>query len=207
MMEKNIFEKERELINERRKSLKTGDNVIHLTYIGVFNDTDLQELSEQLSTANLSLSSFDSSRITTNCFDEFRFVTYLSLSQPLIVEFLKGMSTNTGWDIIKQVIFSVRKKILGKKYYKMTANNVEEKEMTFGLKVHLDKNTGFDFELKGDISNETINESLDKVLDFLKTQKINPEYEHPLFLKYSEKEKKWIAINVLEEIRKRNKKK
>lgn len=206
-MKEDVFEEEKELISARMKSLKKGNNVIHLSYIGVYNDSDLKEFSEKLLTANLELSSFNASRITVNSFDDYNFVTYLAISQPLILEFLKGISTNAAWDVTKQVIISARNKILGKKYYKVTANSSEEKEITFGVKVSLDKNTGFDFELRGDISDEVINESLDKILDLLKTKKTNQEYEHPIYLKYSKKEKKWIEINVLEEIRKKNKNK
>jgi hypothetical protein len=206
-MQKDIFKKERELIEERKKSLKHGDNVVHLKYVGVFTENDLKEISENLSKSNLELSSFDSSRITTNSLDDFSFITYLALSQPLIIELLKGISTNAVWDVIKQTVIYTRNKVLEKKIYKVTSRAAEEKEITFGLKVNLDKNTGFDFELKGDLSDEIINQSLDKVLDFMKGQKINPEYEHPLYMKFSKKEQKWIAINVLEEIRKKNKKK
>ncbi|MFV8324870.1 hypothetical protein [Flavobacterium sp. ZS1P14] len=204
-MEKDIFKKEEELINERLNSLKKDDNVVHLKYIGEINEADLKEISDQLSTANLELSTFDSSRKTVACLEDFSFVTYLAISQPLIIEFLKGISTNAGWDVMKQTIIFVRSKILGKKYYRVTSKTQEEKEITFGVKVKLDKNTGFDFELKGNLSDEIIGESLDKILDFLKTQEVNPKYEHPLFVEYSKKEKKWIPINVLEEMRKKRK--
>ena len=129
------------------------------------------------------------------------------MSQPLIIEFIKGISTNATWDVIKQTIVSVRNKVIGKKYYKVTSKGAEEKEITFGIKFHLDNNTGFDFELKGDVTDKLINECLDKALDFVKSQKVNSEYEHPTYLKYSKKKKKWIPIDVLKEVRKMNEKK
>lgn len=203
-MEKDIFEKERELINEK-KYLKYGKNVIHLNHIGIFDKVDLQELSEKLFISNLELSSFNCSGITTNSLDEFNFITYLSLSHPLIIELLKGLGTNVLWDVIKQTIFAVRNKIQGKTYFKVTSNSTQEKEITLGIKFILDKNTSFDFELKGDFSDEIISESLDKILELLRTQKTNPQYEHPKYLKYSKKENKWISLNILDEIKKKHK--
>lgn len=186
--------------------MELGNNVVHLKYIGELNEVDLNELSNQLSTANLELNSFNSSGKVTASFDDFNFVTYLALSSPLVIEFIKGIGTNAGWDVIKQAIIFVRNKTLGKKYYRLTSKTQEEKEITFGVKVKLDKNTGFDFELKGNLSDEIIQESLDKILDFVKVQKPNDEYQHPVYLKYSKKEHRWIPINVLEEMRKKKKK-
>jgi hypothetical protein len=183
--------------------MKESDSIVHLKYIGELSEKDLSEISNQLSTANFELSAFDSSRKVTACLDDFTFVTYLTLSSPFVIEFIKGVGTNAGWDIIKKTIILVRSKILGKKYYKITSKKQEEKEITFGVKMKLDENTGFDFELKGDLTNEMIGESLDKIFDFLKTQKVNPKYEHSLFVQYSKEEKKWKPINVLEEIRKK----
>nr|WP_315242656.1 hypothetical protein [uncultured Flavobacterium sp.] len=69
-----------------------------------------------------------------------------------------------------------------------------------------DENTSFSFELKGNLSDEVIEHSLDKVLDFLKDQKIKTTYQIPDFVKFSEKDNKWVKIDVMKEIKKKSKK-
>jgi len=205
-MESGIYKQQKDLITERRKTLKSGDNIVHLQYLGVFEDEDLQEINQILKKAKLDLSSFDKSGIMTNSLESYTLITYLVIYQPLIIELLKGLGTNATWDIIKETILFTRNKIKGKKFNKITSASVEEKDITFGLKVYLDENTGFNFELKGNISDDIIGQSLDKVFDFLKDEKIKTSYQLPDFVKFSEKENKWIKIDVMEEIRKKNKK-
>jgi len=53
-----IFKKQTNLYEERRKTIKKGDNVIHLSYVGVLEDEDLLEIENLLKSANLELSSF-----------------------------------------------------------------------------------------------------------------------------------------------------
>jgi hypothetical protein len=206
-MENDTFKQQEKLIAEREKTLKSGDNVVHLQYLGVFEDDDLQKINEILEKAKLDLSSYNSSGVMQNSFDSYTFIAFLAINQPLIIELLKGLGTNATWDIIKETVFFVRNKIKGKKINKITSTTVEEKDITFGLKVNLDRNTSFDFELKGNVSDEVIGQSLDRVLSFLKDKKLNDCYQYPDFLKYSEKENKWIKIDVMEEIRTKSKKK
>lgn len=118
-----------------------------------------------------------------NSLENYTFITFLAINQPLIIELLKGLGTNATWDIIKETIFFTRNKLKGKKIKEITSISVKEKDVTFGLKVHLDENTGFNFELKGNVNDKIIEQSLDKVLDFLKDEKIKPSYQHPDFLK------------------------
>ncbi len=186
--------------------MKDDPNVVYLKHIGEFEDTDLDEISKELLNADFELDVYNGGGKVVASLEDFSFITFLALNSPMIIEFLKGVGTNAGWDVMKQVIILARSKVLGKKYHKLTSTTREEKEITFGLKLKLDKNSKFDFELKGDLSDEIIGESLDKALDFLKTQIKNTEYQHPPYLRYSTKEKKWIPVNVLEEIRKKHKK-
>lgn len=202
----DTFKKQENLIAERRKSIKTGDNVIHLQYLGVFENEELEDINQILKKAELELSSYNYIGITQNNIESFTLVTFLVINRPLIIELLKGLATNVAWDIIKETIFFARDKIKGKKISKVTSASVEEKDITFGLKVNLDENTSFSFELKGNLSNEVIEHSLDKVLDFLKDQKIKTTYQIPDFVKFSEKDNKWVKIDVMKEIKKKSKK-
>ncbi|WDF61666.1 hypothetical protein PQ462_09805 [Flavobacterium sp. KACC 22758] len=186
--------------------MKDDPNVVYLKHIGEFEEADLDEISKKLSIADFELDVYNGGGKVTASLEDFSFISFLALNSPIMIEFLKGVGTNAGWDVMKQVIILARSKVLGKKYHKLTSTTREEKEITFGLKIKLDKNSKFDFELKGNLSDEVIGESLDKALDFLKAQMKNTEYKHPPYLRYSTEEKKWITVDVLEEIRKKHKK-
>ena len=54
---------------------------------------------------------------------------------------------------------------------------------------------------------DSIKWSLDKAFEFLREQKINENYKIPDYVHYSEKDKKWLKVDVLKEIRAKNLKK
>jgi hypothetical protein len=97
--------------------------------------------------------------------------------------------------------------VVRERYYKNQAGAFEQKEIKFGLQVNLDNKTGFNIELDGNVSDETIEKCLDKVLGFLKEQKPRNKYQIPDYVYYSEKEDKWVKLDVMEEIEKKMKKK
>lgn len=189
------------MINETRKSV----NTIYLKYPGNLGENDINELSGILKSANLKLETYNSAGKVTASFDAFCFFTSLAFSSPVVIELIKGIGTNALWDVIKLTIGSIRNKVIKQKFYRISSKGQTEKEMTFGVKMKLDENTTFDFELNGQLSEEIVSESLDKMLDFLREQKPNSKYEHSLYVKYSNEKKEWEAINVLEEIRKKHK--
>lgn len=179
------------------------DNVLYLKYIGELSESDLDDIRDSLLPGEFELKSLNASGKFTASLEDFSFITSITLSFPFLIELAKGIGTNAAWDAIKQAILLVRSKTLGKKYFKLTAHSQEEKEITFGLKCKMDKNTSFDFELKGDLSEKMAAESLDKILDFLTTQTSNDQFKHPAYLKYSKKKKQWVEIDVMKEIRKK----
>lgn len=180
--------------------IENEDNIVHLKYPGCLTQDDLSELSTILTRANLELKPSNSVGKITASLDDFNLLVSIAISSPLVVELIKGLGTNAAWDIIKLAILSVRSKVLGQKVYNITARGQTEREMTIGIKMKLDKNTQYDFEIKG--TEEIVDKSLDKVLDFLREQKPNSGYEHPFYVKYSNENQDWEAINVLEEMRK-----
>ena len=182
------------------RSSENEDNIIYLKYPGCLSENDINELSDILKGANIQLETNNSAGKVTASFDAFNFFTSLALSSPVVIELIKGIGTNALWDIIKFSITSIRNKVIGEKIYRITSSGQTEKEMTFGVKMKLDKNTTFDFELNGHLSEEIVSESLDKMLDFMREQKPNTQYEHSLYVKFSSDKKKWEGINVLEEM-------
>jgi len=206
-MNSEAFKNQEKLLEERQKTVKSGNNVVHLEYIGELNEADLSEINEKLKKAGLELSSFNKSGVMYNNLEEYSLVTFFVLNQPLIIELLKGVGTNVLWDVIKHSLLSLRTKIKRERYNKNTAGTIEQKEIKFGLRVNLDKNTGFNIELDGNVSNDIIEKSLDKVLDFLKEQKPREKYQIPDYVYYSEKEDKWIKLDVMKEISRKTKSK
>ena len=94
------------------------------------------------------------------------------------------------------------KKVRTQEITKYTSRKSEKHKITFGIKVALDKNTQFNFNLEGDLSEDLILNSLDKTIDFVKSQKTNSEYKHPFFVKFDKENGKWKSIDVEKELRK-----
>ncbi len=201
------YKNQEKLLEERQKTVKSGANVVHLEYLGELNEAELLEINEKLKTAGLELSSFNKSGVMYNNLEEYSLVTFFVLNQQLVIELLKGVGTNVLWDVIKHSLLSLRSKIKGKRYNKNIAGTIEQKEIKFGLQVNLDKNTGFNFELDGNVSDDIIEKSLDKVLNFLREQKPREKYQIRDYVYYSEKEDKWIKLDVMREISKKTKSK
>ncbi|MBE0663112.1 MAG: hypothetical protein IH597_11670 [Bacteroidales bacterium] len=192
----------KEKMIEKEKYLKNGPNVIHIEYLNsIFSKTDFDEYENKLIGVGLELSRFDKSCVMYACMDKFDLVTYISLAPPIIVELLKGTGSNVTWDVIKYLLISSWKKIRNKFYTRSTSQISERKEISFGLKVSLDRNTTFNMDLKGDLDEAVIQNSLDKVLDFLREQKANDQYKHPDYVYFDSISEKWIRVDVESEIR------
>lgn len=204
-MNSDAYKAQDKLINDRNKTVKRGPNVLHLEYLGEFSEDELQEINENLSKVNLELSSFNKSGVFYNSLDKYNLVTYFVIHQALVVEILKSIGTSALWDSIKWSLMFGWDKLKGKTYHKGVGSKIKEEKVKFGLSVKLDKNTGFNFELDGNLDKEIIESSLDKVFNFLKEQKVNDNYKIPDYVYYSEKEEKWIKIDVMEEITKKTK--
>lgn len=193
---------ERKMI-EREKFIKNGPNVIHIEYLDpLFVESDFVEFENKLNGVGLELSRFDKSGVMYACLDKFELVTYISIAPPIIIELIKGTGSNATWDIIKYLLFSSWKKIRGRFYTRATTQISEKKEISFGLRVSLDRNTTFNMSLKGDLDESVIQNSLDKVLDFLKEQNLNDKYKHPDYVYFDPDSDKWIKVDVDAEIRK-----
>ena len=189
--------------NEKRKSIKRGPNVIHLEYLGpLLPDNYITECEEQVEKVGLQLSHYDTNGTMYASLDTFELVIYLGIAQPLINELIQGITTNATWDVIKFLLLSTWRKVRNKSYTKATNSYSEKKELTFGLKVHLDKNTSFNLKLDGAVEESTIEKSLDQVLNFLGEQKLNEKYKNTDFAFFDNEKSKWIKVDVEKEIRK-----
>jgi hypothetical protein len=192
--ESELYKNHKKLLEERRKTIKKGNNIIHLQHLGQFSNDELQEINKNLSSVNLELSSYDKSGDFSASLETSELIAYFLIHQQLINEILKNVGNNAIWEIVKSSLLFGWKKLRNDKYYKITSSTKEEKKVKYGLKVELDKNTRFEFELSGDLDKEIIENSLDKILDFLKDQKKNETSKLKTSTKYSKKEKKWKKL-------------
>lgn len=190
-------------MEEKEKFIKKGSKVIHLEYIGgVFPETDILEYESKLESVGLELSRFDKNGVMYASLDRFTLLTFIAIAQPLIGELVKGVGTNATWDIIKYLLKSAWGSVRKRTYSRATSQEMTKKEISFGLKVRLDENTSFDFELSGDLDDKIIDNSLDKVLDFIGNQQLNKIYKRTEYVYYDDNKKKWIIVEVEKEISK-----
>jgi hypothetical protein len=189
---------------EKRKTIKKGNNVIHLDYVGVINNDDIKEIEEILNKAGLELSSYDKShQITAHVsIEDFTFITFLAIPPSIVTELLIGIGSSAIWDTIKLVAFAIWKKLQQKTYNKTSGGKSIKQYISFGLNIEVNNNTKFNIELKGNLSEDIIKESLDKVIDFLKEQQPKEKPEIEDFVYYNSETKQWIKIDVMEELRK-----
>lgn len=202
-----VLKTQADLHAAKEKTIKKGDNVIHLEHLGEFSEADLATIQANLEKKFLELSSFDKSGLMVASLDEYTLLTYILLTEPIIKTILTELGTNAIWDSIKWTTIYAWGKVKGKRYTKITSADTKERAIKFGLKIHLDDRTKFDLELSGDLEVEDIERVLDKGLDYLKDLKPNLDHQHPDYLKYSKTEDKLIRLVVLDELKKKKKKK
>lgn len=188
---------------EKLKSVKSGENVFHLSYFsGMITTKDLAEYENELIAIGFEFSSYDKNYEINNSIDIFTLDVCFVLSQIAVQDIIANSINSATWDSIKFIALKIWKKVKNQEITKVSSKEIEKKKVTFGIKVALDKNTQFDFNLKGDLSDELILASLDRTLDFVKNQKPNSSFKHPYFVDFDKKSGKWKAIDVENEIRK-----
>jgi len=201
-MQSDAYKTQVELKKEKMKTVKSGSDVVHLEYIGELNSIELAEVESELSRAGLRLSSFDKSGIMYASMDQFTLTSYLVISSTVLNELLSGVATNAVWDAIKWTAVTIWSKVKDRTYNKLQSGKIEAKQITFGLKVNLDNNTGINIQLAGDVDERLITESLDKVLDFLREQKLNDSYKIDDFAYYQKDKGQWKRVDVMSEFQK-----
>lgn len=112
-LEKYLKELEK-LSKERMKSVKKGNNVIHLQYLGGIEQNIIELISDKLKSKNIEFSYFDSSGFPKN--DYIEATNTLIFSYVFISEYLTGISQNAVWDVIRFVVLKIFNAVKNKKY-------------------------------------------------------------------------------------------
>ncbi|OFY67316.1 MAG: hypothetical protein A3H98_02355 [Bacteroidetes bacterium RIFCSPLOWO2_02_FULL_36_8] len=194
-MNSDIYKEQEKLLEERSKTLKSGADVIHLTYLGhQLEDSDLKEIEEILKKENLQLSSYNKSGIIYNLIDDYTLTTFFVISYQ-IYQLLNEVKSNALWDILKYVILKTWNKI-------NTRTHIANEKIKFGITVNLDEKTRINVQIEG--SEKLASETLDKVLTYLKTQERNTDKKmFPDYINYDEKKGAFVKIDVANKIRKK----
>ncbi len=193
---------------EKMKTIKKGVDVIHLSYYkGLLNEKDIDEYHKVLDKINLKLSTYDKNGDLTASLDDFSLSVFYILSELTIQEILNGTITNATWDVIKFIVINSWNKVKNKTLTKYTSTSKENKKVSFGVKISIDKNTHFDFHLDGNIDEATINKALDKILDFLHKQQKNKIYKNANYVEYNIKKNEWKSTEFSDMIKKIKQKK
>ena len=152
------------------KNLKSGDNVIHLSFHGeLFTENELLELKKRLTEVKFELSYIDESLIPKALYDTFDVPTFLFLNE-FITDLLKnGLLYPAIWNIIKYITKKAWDKTRGKNYQRQTSHSKKKIKSDTGIKVRLSKRKGLRFKISGDLSEETVDKSLDKIKDIVES--------------------------------------
>jgi hypothetical protein len=191
------IEAQADFMSKKYSTLRQGDNVIHLDYYSVFiSDNDITTIENELAKFNLQLSRFDKMGVPYASLEDIMLQMAFFLGDKTTQDVLTGVGTNALWDAIKAMTMSVWQKIKTSRF-----NN--NKSINYGIKLTLDKNTKFEFKIDGDFSEDTALKSLDKIIDFLKTTKVNETIKRPNFVRFNEKAEKWEVVDVDAELSKK----
>lgn len=191
------IEAQADFMSKKYSTLKQGDDVIHLDYYSVIiTDNDIIAIENELEKFNLQLSRFDKMGVPYASVEDFMLQMAFFLGDKTTQDVLTGVGTNALWDAIKALTISVWVKIRSSRFK-------NDKSINYGIKLSLDKNTKFEFKIDGDFSEETALKALDKIIDFLKTTKVNDTIKRPEFVTFNERTEKWEIVDVDAELRKK----
>jgi hypothetical protein len=199
-MDSDLWKEYEKRMQEKKKFLKKGSDVVHLHYLGnLFSEEDFKLYEEKLHDVNLQFSRYDQQGDIKDSHDLYELKIFLAVTTPIIYELLKGIGINSVWEVIKFLLVSGWKRTRNKFGYKLQGDTPEKHKINFGLKVALNKHTTFNFHMDGNLDEKTVLNSLDKILEFLKEQDLKEKYHLPGYVYFDENKDEWIKIDVMEE--------
>lgn len=116
--------------------------------------------------------------------------------------FFVSVGASATWDGFKTMVKYVVVKLDGKKFYKVTSNNIVEKESVLSIVTSINGNE-MHFKLDGLRNSEEIDSALDKILPVIERQ-LSKEDKNQIYIADFDKElHEWATKNFLEEVKKR----
>lgn len=206
-MDSDIMAEYKKRMEEKELTIKRVSNAVHINYYdGVITAEDLAETELKLKSAELVLSSYDKSGVMYASLEDFTNLMNVAVNHEITKNIVFGVIGNIVWETIKAITLNIFKKVKGESITTISTKPTK-KELTFGLHLSLNKNTGFEFRLDTKLSTETVDKALDEAKEYVKKQTPNEHYKQPTFLYYDVEKNEWVAVDIIAELNKKTAKK
>lgn len=200
-MENYNWEEIKNLIIEREKYLICGPNVIHFQYFeGYISQRNIEDFENKLYQIGLALSRYrypSKNLLCSSINKQPR--TFILIAQPLIGELINADTVTEKWETIKYLMLTTREN-LNENTNRNKPSELNKYELTFELKVNIDRNTSFCFIIQGGLNKESTQNSFDKILYFLREQKLNDKYKLAEYVYFEKQENKWVKLDIQKDI-------
>ena len=190
------IDKHAEWMAKKYSTLKSGENVVHLEYIGgMIDDNDISEIENAMSKSGLELSRFDRNGVAYASLEDFSLQSFIALNNVIVQSVLLGLATNVVWDAIKLSAHLVWKRIKMRHW----GSNAKERKLNFGLNITLANKSSIELKISGDFKEETVLQALDKIIPLLEEENNKPPRRFDNFFEFDEVTQQWVAVDVMEE--------
>lgn len=195
----DVLKEQRELFEIRKKTLKRGKDVLHISHIGNIDDEIIIEIENELSKANLRLSHFNEAGLFKNELGLSALSTCLILS-PFLIEHINGIGTNATWDAIKFVITLLWKKVKGQEGQIVQSKKISVHKIDFYVEEKTKENSSIKYHLSGEMDANTFQIALEKMEEMIKNKK-DEEILQQFIAEFDKQNKRWTKKNLLNELR------
>lgn len=176
-------------------TVKSGDNVIHLEYYsGIIMDDDIKQIENDLSNVNIELSRFDKSGVPYASLEDYTLDIMLFISGPIMQGILLNIGSSAAWDGIKSS-FSILWKKVRRRNPPPSGRNI-----SCGMEVKIGAHASIRLKFEGEGADEEMQESLDKILDTIRTVIAADITRNNNFFIYDKKIKNWVALDRMKEM-------
>ncbi len=151
-----LIMKNAQYMYEKEKSIKKGNNVLHIEYLeGILIQKDLEEIEKVLQTTDIELSSYDKSNVPYNSLNELTGVIKLILNSKISEDIFIGVVGNAVWDAMCKVFLLTYNKIKGKKYHeRFSGGKIKSKNANMSLVIRKTQTTSIEYVLEGETDSE-----------------------------------------------------
>lgn len=145
------------IMANKEKTIKKGENVIHINYInGLITEDELFEIEHKVLDAGLELSSYDKAGVAYASFSELTGTIQVILSSKISHDIVIGAAGSGTWALLSLVLSGIYKKLRDRKFTKMSSGgHTEKKEATLSLVLKIGDNNIAEYNLVGTEENDT----------------------------------------------------
>jgi len=188
------------------KDINSENGKILLEYYdGIISNEIIEEIEFDLKEISIGFYKHDKSKIIFNSLEDYTNKIILFLSSDIIQAYALGLITNVTYDILKKLILKIINDIKGKNITLRSSSKIEEKEVTFGLKIKISEDNLLDLRLSGEFSEEIQSKIIDQAFEVMKNinQNISSEIRSDYFAHYDIRKERWNLCNIQKELYKK----